>query len=281
MILTQYFEPEPGAPQIRLSSMIKELRKQGVIIEVLTTFPSYPLGEVHKGYRGKLYSNEKINGVSVRRVWSYPALGRKILKRLLCYFSFMFASIVPLLFSKRPDVVFVEAQPVILAFPALLMKFLRGVPYIYNTPDLQIEHAEEDKWITSAYLIKFAKFLESFLMKKSLTVTTVTDAFKIHFSKYRDIELNKITLLPNGANVDILFPKPFDSALALKFKVGDRKIITFAGTHAHYQGIEIIISAAEILKDRKDIVFLMIGNGPIREKLINQTIINLIKIYLI
>ena len=43
LILTQYFEPEPGAPQIRLSSMIKELRKQGVIIEVLTTFPSYPL----------------------------------------------------------------------------------------------------------------------------------------------------------------------------------------------------------------------------------------------
>ena len=268
LILTQYFEPEPGAPQIRLSAMIKELRKQDITVEVITSFPSYPLGKVQKEYRGKFHLIEKINGVVIRRFWSYPASGRNILKRLLCYLSFMFSSSVPLLFSRRPDIVFVEAQPMILAIPAFLMKLFRGVPYIYNTPDLQIEHAEDDKWITITSLINFAKFLESFLMKQSLSVTTVTDAFKIHFSKYRDIKLSKITMLPNGADVHNLHPMPFDISLAKKFEVGNRKVITFAGTHAHYQGLEIIIKVAELLKKRKDIVFLMIGNGPVREGLI-------------
>lgn len=270
LVLTQYFEPEPGAPQIRLSAMIKELQKQDIKIEVITTFPSYPLGVKYSEYKGKIYTKETIDEMEITRIWSYAAAGKNKLRRLLSYISFTISSLIPLLFSKRPDIVFVEAQPIILAFPALLMKFFRKVPYIYNTPDLQIEHAADDKWITKKYLINFALFLESLLMKKSLSVTTVTNAFKIHFSKYRHIELNKITLLPNGADVKNLHPIPYDVSLAKIFEIGNRKVITFAGTHAHYQGLETIIDTAEILKDRKDIVFLMVGKGPVRQDLIDQ-----------
>ena len=267
LILTQYFKPETGAPQIRLSAMVKELRKNGIDVEVITTFPNYPFGVIHENYRGKFYTREVIDGVVLKRIWSYTASGKNVLKRLLSYISFMITSCIPLLFSKRPDLVFVEAQPIILAFPALLMKIFRGVPFIYNTPDLQIEFAEDEKWIANHYLIKLAKLLESFLMKKSLSVTTVTNAFIRHFSKYRNIKMSKITLLPNGADVDILHPMPRDALLAKRLEVGERKVITYAGTHAHYQGLETIIRTAEILMNRQDIVFLMIGNGPIREKL--------------
>ena len=206
LILTQYFKPEPGAPQIRLSAMIKQLRNNGISVEVITTFPNYPLGVVHKNYKGRFYTCEEDDGVVLKRIWSYPASGKNVFKRLINYMTFAVTSSLPLLLSKRPDLVFVEAQPIVLAFPALLMKTFRGVPYIYNTPDLQIEHAEDDKWITSNFFIKLAKLLESFFMKKSLSVTTVTNAFVRHFAKYRSIDINKITLLPNGANVNTLRP---------------------------------------------------------------------------
>ena len=46
LILTQYFPPEIGAPQIRLSSMIEELKKHNINASVLTAMPNYPKGKV-------------------------------------------------------------------------------------------------------------------------------------------------------------------------------------------------------------------------------------------
>jgi hypothetical protein len=46
LILTQYSHPEPGAPQVRLRAMAKELRARGVEVTVLTGMPNYPLGRI-------------------------------------------------------------------------------------------------------------------------------------------------------------------------------------------------------------------------------------------
>ena len=51
LILTQYYPPEIGAPQIRLRSLAKELRGRGIDVEVLTAMPNYPNGEIFRAYR--------------------------------------------------------------------------------------------------------------------------------------------------------------------------------------------------------------------------------------
>ena len=65
------------------------------------------------------------------------------LPRLANYFSFTFSALMAALFGPRPDVMFVESQPLSLGLVAVLMKWLRGVPYIYNVPDLQIDVAKQ------------------------------------------------------------------------------------------------------------------------------------------
>ena len=82
LILTQYYPPEPGAPQIRLRALARELSRLGVKVEVLTGMPNYPMGRIFDGYRGKLWMAEEIDGIKVRRVWLFPAAGRGSLKRL-------------------------------------------------------------------------------------------------------------------------------------------------------------------------------------------------------
>jgi putative colanic acid biosynthesis glycosyltransferase WcaI len=79
-----------------------------------------------------------------------------------------------------------------------------------------------------------------------------------------------LTFLPNGADTERLRPMPRDAGLAARLGVGDRTVFTFAGTHAPYQGIEVILDAAKLLRHRRDIVFLMVGQGPVREQLIKR-----------
>jgi colanic acid biosynthesis glycosyl transferase WcaI len=40
LILSQYFAPELGAPQLRLRALARELRRHGIEIEVLTGLPN-------------------------------------------------------------------------------------------------------------------------------------------------------------------------------------------------------------------------------------------------
>src|SRR5437868_7244111 len=149
--------------------MMRELSRHGIGVRVLTGMPNYPVGKVLEGYRGRFRMREMLEGVSIERVWLYPAAGRGSIKRILNYLSFTICVLPSLLFGARPELVFVEAQPLTLAFPAWLLKIVRGVPYIYNTPDLQCEVAAEGKWIGAGWVIGLAKAMERFLMRQALS----------------------------------------------------------------------------------------------------------------
>jgi glycosyltransferase involved in cell wall biosynthesis len=272
LVLTQYYPPESGAPAIRLRAMVRELTRLGCEVRVLTGMPNYPVGRIYPGYEGRLTFREAIDGVPVRRAWLFPASGKSAARRLMNYLSFTATSALALVTEPRVDLVFVEAQPVTLALPALVNHLVRGTPYVYNTPDLQVEYADEDRWVGLRALIRGARALEGFLMQRSLAVTTVTHAFIDHFERERGMSRSKLTFLPNGADTERLKPMPRSKELAARLGVGDRKVFTFAGTHAPYQGIEVILDAAALLRHRKDIVFLMVGDGPVRRQLIERAV---------
>ena len=278
LILTQYFSPEPGAPSIRLGQMVKHLTRNDIDISVITAMPNYPLGKIFPKYRGRIFTREVIEGADVLRVPIYPATGKKTLARLLNYISFMLTSFFPLLFSKRVDLIFVEAQPVILAIPAYIVSRIRNIPYVYNTPDLQVEYASEDSWIGISLLINFAKNLESFLMKRSLSVSTVTHGFIRYFHSKKGVNFDKFTFLPNGSDLENLSVSLADESYAKKFGVLGKKVFTFAGTFAPYQGINILIEAAKLIDD-DEIIFLLAGKGPekksIKERVENEKIKNI------
>ena len=267
VILTQYFAPESGAPSVRLMAMARELQRLGIRVRVITGMPNYPLGVVYPAYRGRFTAREEINGVPVRRVWLYPASGRKVIKRLLNYLSFTLTAGAALAMEDRPNLVFVEAQPITLALPAWAVSVTRGIPYVYNTPDLQVEHAADDRWISVQWLIRAAAGIERKLMRDAACVTTVTHAFIDHFHRKYRIPRERLTFLPNGADTATLRPLPPDEDLAKRLGVAGKSVFTYAGTMAPYQGLDVLIDAAERLRHRSDLVILMIGTGPVKEDL--------------
>ncbi len=133
---------------------------------------------------------------------------------------------------------------------------------------MQVEIAGERGWVGGS-LVKMAKNMETSLMKNAYTVSTVTHAFIDHFVKERNLPRTQLSFLPNGVDLDTLYPMPYNEDYAKKMGVAGKKVFTYAGTHADYQGLDVILDAAKLITD-PNIVFLMVGKGPERQRLIDR-----------
>lgn len=266
LILSQYYAPELGAPQLRLRAVARELRRHGIRVEVRTGMPNYPNGVMFPEYRGRFSMDETIDGIPVHRTWLYPSTGRSAVNRIANYASFTATALVATLAGPRPDRLFVESQPLTLGVVALLMRWLRGVPYVYNVPDLQVDVAKEAGFLNNRILLGVMKVLEDVSLRRAWSVSTVTDRFIEHFQA-RGIPRNQISFLPNGADTDFLQPLDPDSELLDRWGLHGKKVFAYIGTHAYYHGLETLVEAAARLRDRQDIAFLLVGEGPERERM--------------
>jgi colanic acid biosynthesis glycosyl transferase WcaI len=266
LVLTQYYPPEMGAPQIRLRSLVAELQRHGIAVDVLTGMPNYPAGRIYPGYEGRWRMREVIDGTLIRRTWTYAATGKSATVRLANYFSFTFTALLAALSGPRPAVMFVESQPLSLGLCAVMMKWLRGVPYVYNVPDLQIDVAQQLGFMRNRRVLAVALWLENLFLRQSWKVSTVTHRFIDHFEA-RGIPRSQITFLPNGADTGFLRPLPRSEALLDRWNLRGKTTFAYVGTHAFYHGLDTLIEAAVLLKERPDIAILMIGDGPERLRL--------------
>jgi glycosyltransferase involved in cell wall biosynthesis len=209
---------------------------------------------------------ETIDGVPVTRTWLYGATGRSASVRLANYFSFTATALAAALLRRKPDRIFVESQPLSLGIIALAMRWLRQVPYIYNVPDLQVDVARELGFLENSTALSVMTKVENLFLKQAASVATVTERFVEHFED-RGIARSKISFLPNGADTDFLRPLPPDQELLARWSLQGKKTFAYIGTHAYYHGLSTLIETAALLRERKDIAFLLIGDGPEREAL--------------
>lgn len=264
LIVTQYYPPEVGAPQIRLAALAQQLKRRGFQVSVLTGLPNYPAGKIfpeYAGSAGRARRREAIDGIPVRRGWTYAGTGRSIYKRLANYFSFTWSAFWLALFGPRPDVVLLESQPLSLGVVGLALKWFRRVPYIYNVPDLQVDVAKQLGFIRSKWFLKLALGLENLFLRQSWKVSTVTEQFIEHFAG-RGIDRGQLTFLPNGADTDFLRPLPPDAELLDRWQLHGRKVFLYVGTQAYYHSLDTLIEAAALLGPRDDLRFVILGDGP-------------------
>jgi hypothetical protein len=140
------------------------------------------------------------------------------------YLSFTFHTLFHIGLARGKQIIFIEAQPLTLALYGLLARWLLKVPYIYNTPDLQVEVAGEQAWIGRLF-VKLATVIETFLMEHGYSVATVTPPFIEHFVSARGIRSERMSFLPNGVDLEHLRPLQYDKQCTEKMGVIGKNVL--------------------------------------------------------
>ena len=267
LILTQYYPPEIGAPQNRLHELAIRLKKKGLQVEVLTALPNYPKMEVFEEYSNKQKREETIEGITVHRSWIYVSPSKRIIARLLNYFSFVWSSYWRGRRLKSFDYLMVESPPLFLGYSAMALSKKLNAKLIFNVSDLWPESAEKLGLVTNKHLLKMATRLEHKCYENSALITGQTQGIVNDIQKR--FPHKKVTWLPNGVDISFYNPEKIEAGDFRQkngFKINDI-IFFYGGILGYAQGLEIIIEAAHRLKTFPEAQFVIQGAGPEKEKL--------------
>lgn len=266
LILSQYYAPEVGAPQVRLGAMARTLKSLGHEVEVMTALPNYPHGRIAPDYRGRFFLQEEIDGIKVHRIWLYAAQGAG-LKRLVSYLSFAFLALIGLWRCSSPDYVFVESPPLFLSLSGFVMARLWRAQLIFNVSDLWPDSAKELALIDNTMILRLAEYLEDWSYRVSDKVTAVTEGIRQAFLDRKGVPAHKVLFLPNGVDSELFKPRARDQELSERLRLQGKRLILYAGTMGFAQGLETVLAAAGGLMTRQDLIFVFIGDGAEKEKL--------------
>lgn len=136
LIISNYYPPEKGAASNRIEQLALKLHQNNYKVSVLCPLGNYPKGELFPEYKGKFWVIEKLQNISVKRLWIYPSVSKNIFKRTLSVLSFASMLFFYLLCKKTPHKVIVQSPPLLLSFVSVLLLSLMRKKIILNVSDL-------------------------------------------------------------------------------------------------------------------------------------------------
>lgn len=269
LFLSHYFPPEVNAPATRTYEHCKKWVEMGHEVTVVSCVPHHPMGEAYPGYKNRLWHVEERDGIKAIKLFTYITANEGFLKRTFNYVFYMMMAILAAPFLARTDLVISTSPQFFNGLAGYFVSRLKRAPWLLEIRDLWPESIVAVGAIKNPRIIAALEGIESFIYRKADHIVPVTYAFQRHILKHGG-DAAKITVIRNGVDLDFFAIQPRDEAYAAQIGVEGKFVASYVGTHGMAHGLDTIIEAAELLRDRQDIVFLMAGDGAERQRLVEE-----------
>ena len=270
LIITQYFPPEIGGGSQRSFGFAKELSDLGVDVTVVTPYPTYLMKKEEVKTKFKLYEKLEQEGITVYQTFVIATDRGGFLRRILYYLSFTFSSIlVAVAKIKNISYIITISPPLFTGISGVLLKKIKSAKLIFDIGDLWPESAIQLGFLKNKTAIALSEKLEKWIYKNSDLINVVTrETFKKVQSRLGDNL--PLSFVPNFVDTKTICCPDKDSELLAKYNLNGKKVFGYAGNIGSAQGVRIITEAAKLTLDNKDIVYLIIGDGVDKERLVND-----------
>lgn len=268
IILTQYYPPEIGAPQARLSDLARRFVAKGHQVVVLTAMPNYPTGRIQDGYGG-LFRREQLESVELLRTFIYPTQKVDFVHRLANYFSFVLSSSICGSFALgEADYLLVESPPLFLGLAGFWLGRLKRAKLIFNVSDLWPESAASLGVLDRhGMAFRMTEKLEAFCYKHAWLITGQSRTIVAEIQRrYPDLQTFHLS---NGVDTERFEPSKTQQEVRAELSSNGDFVVLYAGLHGLAQGLEQVIKAAAVLKGQKGFRFVLIGDGPRKRMLLS------------
>lgn len=257
LYIHQYFKTplEPGGT--RSYWIAKELVTKGFDVTMIS------------GYTGE--SNQKvfercIDGIKVIYIKEDYDQSMTVLRRIRAFFSFMIKA-TKVAFSQRDiRLVIATSTPLTIGVPALLLKWGKRIPYIFEVRDLWPEVPIQMKALKNPILKKVAVALEKMIYKNAKHIIALSPGMQNGVLRF--VSREKTSMIPNMSKKDEFWPREKNEAFQKELGLEDStfKVIHF-GSLGLANGAHTIIESAKLMSNDSTIEFLFVGGGATEKDL--------------
>ncbi|MEP6957113.1 MAG: glycosyltransferase family 4 protein [Nitrospirota bacterium] len=213
----------------------------------------------------RIVRSERSGKVKVLRTYTYSELHRSYLGRLLSFISFSLSCPLGLLTIGKPDVVLASSPPIFPMFSAWLICKLRRIPFVIEVRDLWPASAVQMGILKNKHLIVVMAWMERLLYNQSRKIVALTEGIRDDI-RARGWPESKVELVTCGVDFDKLYPDALGASfIRQKYGWQNKKVVMYFGALGEANNIPVILRTAQRLRDRQDILFVLVGDGMKRD----------------
>ncbi len=269
LFLSENFPPESNAAATRVYERACYWARWGHQVTVITSAPNFPEGKLFEGFENKWKQCETMSGIRVVRVKTYIAANRGVVHRTFDFLSFMVTGFLAALREDRSDVIAATSPQFFTAVAGWAAGALRSIPFVFELGDLWPASITAVGAMKKSLALNLIEKLELFLYRRSAAVAALTRSFKENLVR-RGIDENKIAIVINGVDLTRYTPQSRDEGLTQQWGLEGKFVVGYVGTHGMAHALGNVLDAAERLRGRETICFLLAGAGAEREALIAE-----------
>ena len=256
LLIHQAFVNLGEAGGTRHAEFARYLVAQGQRVTVIASQISYLTG-IERGAGHD--ASAQPEGLRILRAATTRGLHRSFFHRLLNFLVFTFNSFFIGLGVKNVDLVWGTTPPIFQAATAWLLARLKGVPFLLEVRDLWPAFAVELGVLRNPLLIRTSEWLERFLYKRADQLVLNSPGFVEHVQGRGG---RQIAVVPNGADAAMFTPAADGAEFRERHGLPPSAfLMLYAGAHGLSNDLGIVLQAADLLRENKDIAIALLGDG--------------------
>lgn len=268
LYIHQYFATRAGSTGTRSYEFAWRWVKAGHKVTMLTTTTNLTDSDL-KDAAGSFFKRFTIDGIDVLALAVPYKQKMGILKRCLSFLAFLLLASVVALFIRKVDIVYATSTPLTVGIPAVVLKKLKRVPFIFEVRDQWPASMIEMGVLKNRFLIRILSWLEKFIYKNSVGIIALSDGMA---EEVREVagQSKPVNVVHNGVDLD-LFRSDIDGSSVRREKGwGDKFVLLRPGNMGITSGLDFIVNVAQKIRDRQDILLVLVGEGCNRIPLTNR-----------
>lgn len=270
LLLPAYYYPEHVASSYISQNLQEALIKEGYSIELYAPTPTRGVSdEIREKYKKKKYEELYHGKLQVHR-FAMMREGKNPLQRAFRYFCCHGRHFIKGLKAKDVDLIFVASTPPTQGLMAVLLKKFKKVPLIYNLQDIFPDSMVGTGLTKKGSLLwKIGRKIEDFTYRNADKIIVISEDFKQNIMK-KGVPEEKIEVIYNWVDEKAVINIERDKNILFEKYGLDKNnfYITYSGNIGLTQNMDMLVRVADKLRTKKDIHFVLIGEGVYKNNLI-------------
>lgn len=191
-------------------------------------------------------------------------------KAIQQFIYFLKIIILGFIITKKTNVKLIYARHGLASIPSIILSKIRRIPVILEING--ILSYEFGRYENNTVQTKICYLIDKTGINHATSLIIVTEGLNDEIAKFSKNKRENVHVINNGVNIHLFSQKEIKQSRKSLGLDNDYIYVLFIGTLAPWQGIEFLIeSAATIIGRYPKTKFLIVGDGNLKQQLINLT----------